>query len=552
MGAIGRVYYYGKPEMCLDVQQYDKTTYLRIKEAQVCRIHSTMIMPVFFSEEQRRRRPIAVVEVSHHDKAVEFKNIFQLFRDCLKMVDLYTAEVQVDDWNLGLRKWPIDMFSPPLRTLDTSGDVVNPQRHFPLETGISKQHSLAKPMQRSFGDVSEFLMQVGMDSITEDGVNFGEDLRSGADSDSLNELTSQSVKAENGTGNGLPPEGLLSRCLSDRGSSNNTEVVISTTTTTHEEETQHGSFQAQQQIINKGGSQSNTQDIIMIDAKTELQACVEHNDQTTNSEQQTKRNENRLGGGAGRRLSYQDLEAHFTHGLKDAANHLGICPTTLKRACRRNGITRWPSRQISKLYKVWKQMGYCGKPPAWLLQNAISGNLRSDNLAYILTTGFHVGLQPPRQNSSTTATTQFQSLDQEIQPSSNLKNKTHHGAFTAALHGQESFPFEGHLLLNDHRNHTWHGGETLDSVLRSSMTQTLDPYFSTTSLGFSDASQEGVILPVEHRLTGQESSTSIGFDLEKTQRAGGVLGLSEFAFMDQDDDLLQQQLTFENTSHLFP
>eukprot|EP00210_Caulerpa_lentillifera_P008360 g7973.t1 len=52
MGAIGCVYYYGKPEMYLNVQQYDKSTYLRIKEAPACRIHSTMIIPVFIKEEQ--------------------------------------------------------------------------------------------------------------------------------------------------------------------------------------------------------------------------------------------------------------------------------------------------------------------------------------------------------------------------------------------------------------------------------------------------------------------------------------------------------------------
>eukprot|EP00210_Caulerpa_lentillifera_P008355 g7968.t1 len=52
MGAISCVYYYGKPEMYLNVQQYDKSTYLRIKEAPACRIHSTMIMPVFIKEER--------------------------------------------------------------------------------------------------------------------------------------------------------------------------------------------------------------------------------------------------------------------------------------------------------------------------------------------------------------------------------------------------------------------------------------------------------------------------------------------------------------------
>lgn len=80
-------------------------------------------------------------------------------------------------------------------------------------------------------------------------------------------------------------------------------------------------------------------------------------------------------------------QSQFAVGLKEAATRLGICPTTLKRACRRNGISRWPSRQIAKLSKAWSQMGYSGSPPAWLVKNAIAGNLKADNLAFALNTG---------------------------------------------------------------------------------------------------------------------------------------------------------------------
>ncbi len=41
-----------------------------------------------------------------------------------------------------------------------------------------------------------------------------------------------------------------------------------------------------------------------------------------------------------------DTQAHFGLGLKDAADRLGICATTLKRACRRVGIQRWPRRLV--------------------------------------------------------------------------------------------------------------------------------------------------------------------------------------------------------------
>lgn len=52
--------------------------------------------------------------------------------------------------------------------------------------------------------------------------------------------------------------------------------------------------------------------------------------------------------GSGKHLTYEDLEKHFGVGLKEAAAALKICPTTLKRACRRCGIPRWPSRHTSR------------------------------------------------------------------------------------------------------------------------------------------------------------------------------------------------------------
>eukprot|EP00884_Botryococcus_braunii_P014376 jgi/Botrbrau1/2293/Bobra.101_2s0115.3 len=42
------------------------------------------------------------------------------------------------------------------------------------------------------------------------------------------------------------------------------------------------------------------------------------------------------------------LQPHFPKKLKEAAAALSVCPTTLKRNCRRLGINKWPQRAVTK------------------------------------------------------------------------------------------------------------------------------------------------------------------------------------------------------------
>ena len=61
--------------MCGDVQKYDKQIYLRVSEAQRCRVHSTVVIPFF--EPAERHRALGVIEVVKNDKGVSFTQLLE-------------------------------------------------------------------------------------------------------------------------------------------------------------------------------------------------------------------------------------------------------------------------------------------------------------------------------------------------------------------------------------------------------------------------------------------------------------------------------------------
>jgi hypothetical protein len=63
---------------------------------------------------------------------------------------------------------------------------------------------------------------------------------------------------------------------------------------------------------------------------------------------------NREDGGIGCKLTLDVLQTQFGRGLKEAAENLGMCATTLKRACRRLGVKRWPRSHAEALQVCFK------------------------------------------------------------------------------------------------------------------------------------------------------------------------------------------------------
>jgi hypothetical protein len=54
---------------------------------------------------------------------------------------------------------------------------------------------------------------------------------------------------------------------------------------------------------------------------------------------------------SGRDCTYSDLQQYFHLPIVEAARLLNVCPSYLKKVCRRNNILRWPYRKIKSIGK---------------------------------------------------------------------------------------------------------------------------------------------------------------------------------------------------------
>jgi len=461
MGVIGRVFSSGQPELCYDVQRYDRNVYLRASEAQRCRVHSTMVTPVYTSAE--RESAVSVVEVSHHDKDVKFPEIINRLSSCLESVQLFMAEMDINNVPIGLRNWAVDVGQMARETVvkaesefGREGDGV-PAGFDPTvwaapegnqqETGAMDGHGGAQmgwtapsrsipPHGQSSPYVSsapgiriptrgEFVSRSASGPIQRPilPVRSGYVCRSRSGPltrpSSLQGMpcTGQGIlNADWAPGTGSPqgdfsvcqamapqPASLPPTCrvMDSDPTSTGLEVLNSPPPASsplpsidvppqpelYSSSSDFSDDDEGEDADNEKNGTSQTRG-----TKLEADADGKQLDRSGSCGGQGTKNDNRLGGGAGKRLTFKDLQGCFGVGLKEAAAQLGICPTTLKRACRRNGISRWPSRQISKLSKAWHQMGYQGSPPSWLVRKAITGNLKCDNLVFSLNAGLHLGL----------------------------------------------------------------------------------------------------------------------------------------------------------------
>lgn len=92
MGAIGRVFASGEPEMSHDVQQYGRSLYIRVGEAKRCRVRASLFMPLF-SNPAREGQPAAVFEVAQSERDVLFPALIDSLSSCLQVGALLSIRV---------------------------------------------------------------------------------------------------------------------------------------------------------------------------------------------------------------------------------------------------------------------------------------------------------------------------------------------------------------------------------------------------------------------------------------------------------------------------
>lgn len=60
------------------------------------------------------------------------------------------------------------------------------------------------------------------------------------------------------------------------------------------------------------------------------------------------------------RLTIHDFTRYFHLPIEKAAEGLNVCPTVVKKICRKHGVDRWPYRKVSSRFIGFVLMIFLG------------------------------------------------------------------------------------------------------------------------------------------------------------------------------------------------
>lgn len=80
-----------QPEMARNVQKYSTAVYLRAADAQQCRIHSTLVIPLFASA--ARQQPMGVLEVVQTVEDMHFSSVVEILDGVLQVWPFFLSRL---------------------------------------------------------------------------------------------------------------------------------------------------------------------------------------------------------------------------------------------------------------------------------------------------------------------------------------------------------------------------------------------------------------------------------------------------------------------------